>query len=76
MLNMIYSSKNYLALKHNILRVKVAESGASCHVGYRSCFYRVIPVGSKQGVKLEFVEEEKTFDPDEVYGDSPNPTKL
>ena len=58
------------------LRVKVAESGASCHVGYRSCFYRVIPVGSKLGVKLEFVEEEKTFDPDEVYGDSPNPTKL
>ena len=39
------------------LRVKVAESGASCHVGYRSCFYRVIPGGSKQGVKLEF----KTF---------------
>jgi phosphoribosyl-AMP cyclohydrolase len=24
------------------LRVKVAGSGASCHVGYRSCFYRAV----------------------------------
>ena len=28
------------------LRVEVAGSGASCHVGYRSCFYRRIPLGS------------------------------
>ena len=27
------------------LRVDVA-GGASCHVGYRSCFYRKVPVGS------------------------------
>lgn len=27
------------------LRVRV-EGGASCHVGYRSCFYRRVPVGN------------------------------
>ena len=64
------------------LKVDVA-GGASCHVGYRSCFYRKIPVGddfeSKQKdghVDLEWTETEKVFDPDEVYGDAPNPTKL
>lgn len=58
------------------LRVDVA-GGASCHVGYRSCFYRTIPVGSeRETVALEFTETEKVFDPKAVYGDAPNPTKL
>lgn len=65
------------------LRVEVGGSGASCHVGYRSCFYREVPTGKKaeqqlnQGsLELVFTENEKTFDPQEVYGDAPNPTKL
>ncbi len=61
------------------LRVEVAGNGASCHVGYRSCFYRRIPVGpaAHQGpVELEFTETEKVFDPETVYGDAPNPTVL
>lgn len=61
------------------LRVKVAGSGASCHVGYRSCFYRVVPTGEKNAagpLKLVFTETEKTFDPKDVYGDAPNPTQL
>lgn len=58
------------------MRVAVAGTGASCHVGYRSCFYRAIPVGAEAGQPLRFVEKEKTFDPKEVYGDAPNPTKL
>jgi len=59
------------------LRVEVAGSGASCHVGYRSCFYRAVPTGPAEGeVKLKFLENDKTFDPEEVYGDAPNPTKL
>ena len=58
------------------MRVEVAGSGASCHVGYRSCFYRAIPVGNQAGKPLQFVETEKTFDPKDVYGDAPNPTKL
>ena len=58
------------------LRVEVAGSGASCHVGYRSCFYRSIPYGSAAGHPLEFQETDKTFDPTDVYGDAPNPTQL
>ena len=58
------------------LRVEV-KGGASCHVGYRSCFYRSIPLGNdKSKVVLKFEESEKVFDPKEVYGDAPNPTKL
>jgi phosphoribosyl-AMP cyclohydrolase len=59
------------------LRVDVA-GGASCHVGYRSCFYRKVPVGVQRdsGSELEYIEAEKTFDPKEVYGDAPNPTQL
>lgn len=54
------------------------QGGASCHVGYRSCFFRSIPVGAAGDApaKLNFEETEKVFDPQEVYGDAPNPTKL
>ena len=55
------------------LRVTVAGFGASCHVGYRSCFYRAVEMPA--GV-LRFVEATKTFDPRQVYGDAPNPTQL
>ena len=58
------------------LRVDVS-GGASCHVGYRSCFYRRVPVGNgDKTIKLEFTESEKVFDPEAVYGDAPNPTRL
>ena len=60
------------------LRVETAGSGASCHVGYRSCFYRAIPTGAAPTpqLTLEFREDEKTFDPAKVYGDVANPTQL
>ncbi len=60
------------------IRVAVGGSGASCHVGYRSCFYRSLETGqSPDGpVALTFEEDTKVFDPVEVYGDAPNPTKL
>ena len=60
------------------LRVRVAGSGASCHVGYRSCFYRSVALDSPSGepVRLVFTESEKSFDPKAVYGDAPNPTQL
>ena len=64
------------------LRVDVA-GGASCHVGYRSCFYRRIPTASeflqreRDGrIDLVWTDTEKVFDPDAVYGDAPNPTIL
>ncbi len=60
------------------LRVKVAGSGASCHVGYRSCFYRSVELGDPSGgpARLVFTESRKSFDPKDVYGDAPNPTQL
>ena len=58
------------------LRVEV-HGGASCHVGYRSCFYRSVPFGKNNVVAtLNFEEKERVFDPVEVYGNAPNPTKL
>ena len=58
------------------LRVDV-QGGASCHVGYRSCFYRSVPFGENSSTRiLKFEEKEKVFDPKKVYGDAPNPTKL
>jgi len=54
-------------------------NGSSCHVGYRSCFYRSVPLGkikNKEHLEMEFKETEKIFDPEKVYKDEPNPTKL
>lgn len=44
---------------------------ASCHVGYRNCFYREVELGRPDTgpVKLKFVGE-KVFDPGVVYGES------
>lgn len=60
------------------MKVDVAGTGASCHVGYRSCFYREITLGkaASQSLTLRFTELKKTFDPQQVYGDAPNPTQL
>ncbi len=58
--------------------LRVAIPGdASCHVGYRSCFYRSVPLGAGDFTRaLKFEEQQKAFDPKKVYGDAPNPTKL
>ena len=55
------------------LRVEVA-GGASCHVGYRSCFYREVPIAAA-GL-LRFTQADKVFDPEIVYKGRPNPTRL
>jgi len=55
------------------LQAGIQGGPASCHVGYRSCFYRTV---EPQTGQLQFVEARKTFDPDLVYGDAPNPTVL
>ncbi len=64
------------------LRVDV-EGGASCHVGYRSCFYRRVPTGDEFAksvadgqIELVWTDDQKVFDPQDVYGDAPNPTQL
>ena len=53
--------------------------GASCHVGYRSCFYRSVPLGKindLEKIEMDFKEDKKIFDPKKIYKDEPNPTKL
>ena len=60
------------------LSVNIGE-GSSCHVGYRSCFYRSIPLGkikNEEELEMEFKETEKIFDPKKIYKDESNPTKL
>ncbi len=59
------------------LKVRI-EGQASCHVGYRSCFYRSIEFGHTDSTPtpLAFEEGSKVFDPAFVYGDAPNPTQL
>ncbi len=60
------------------LSVDISD-GASCHVGYRSCFYRSIPLGkikNEEELEMEFKEKEKNFDPKKIYKDGSNPTKL
>ena len=49
-----------------ILLVEQVGAGA-CHTGRGSCFYRKVVVGG-DGVKLEWVGAEKSFDPAAVYG--------
>jgi len=49
--------------------------GASCHVGYKSCFYRSVST-KKNNIKLKFKEKKKKFNPDIIYKGKPNPTKL
>ena len=54
-------------------------NGSSWHVGYRSCFYRSVPLGkidNAREIEMKFEEKEKSFDPDEVYKNQPNPTKI
>ena len=58
------------------LKVSIKGLGASCHVGYKSCFYRSLQDVTEDGVELEFTEDEKIFDPEVVYPGADNPTKL
>jgi len=44
--------------------------GAACHNGYKSCFYRRVPVGRTDDGPLQMTQAitDKAFDPDKVYG--------
>ena len=53
------------------------DTKASCHVGYKSCFYRSIPFKQKvRKVKMIFKEKRKVFDPKKIYKGTTSPTKL
>ncbi|MCE9651311.1 MAG: phosphoribosyl-AMP cyclohydrolase [Parvibaculum sp.] len=42
-----------------LLKVDVGGDGGACHVGYRSCFYRSVPVGAADGPLTLHIEAEK-----------------
>jgi phosphoribosyl-AMP cyclohydrolase len=48
-----------------LLKVKIAGTGASCHTGRVSCFYRKVSPGG--GTTLEYVDAARAFDPAKVY---------
>jgi phosphoribosyl-AMP cyclohydrolase len=46
--------------------IRVEQSGAACHTGRRSCFYRKVDAG-EGGARLSFVDTERMVDPKAVY---------
>ena len=46
--------------------IRVEQTGAACHTGRRSCFYRRVTEG-EGGARLTFVNADKLFDPTAVY---------
>jgi phosphoribosyl-AMP cyclohydrolase len=46
--------------------IRVEQSGAACHTGRRTCFYRRVDAG-EGGARLSFVDAEKVFDPKAAY---------
>ena len=51
-----------------LLKVKTRASGANCHTGRKSCFYRKVVLNEDGSTALLFDETDKPrFDPDEVY---------
>jgi phosphoribosyl-AMP cyclohydrolase len=46
--------------------IRVEQSGAACHTGRHSCFYRAVTSeGGSPG--LSFVDADRIFDPNDVY---------
>ncbi|WP_029582027.1 phosphoribosyl-AMP cyclohydrolase [Bradyrhizobium sp. URHD0069] len=46
--------------------IRVEQTGAACHTGRRSCFYRKV-TGGEGGARLSFVDADRVFDPAKVY---------
>ncbi|MDX6807620.1 phosphoribosyl-AMP cyclohydrolase [Terrihabitans rhizophilus] len=53
-----------------LLKVRVRGTGASCHTGRVSCFYRTVPLGDKVSpdLALSFADADRLFDPANIYG--------
>jgi phosphoribosyl-AMP cyclohydrolase len=47
--------------------IRVEQTGAACHTGRRSCFYRAVTM-AEGGAQLSFVDAGRLFDPKDVYG--------
>ena len=53
----------YTDCDQDVLLIKVKQTGAACHEGYRSCFFRELQDDGQWKVIAE-----RLFDPNEVYG--------
>ncbi|MDR6951059.1 phosphoribosyl-AMP cyclohydrolase [Ancylobacter sp. 3268] len=53
-----------------LMRVEMAGSGAACHTGHRSCFFRSVPLGAPPSPELKLAVNDggRLFDPQQVYG--------
>jgi phosphoribosyl-AMP cyclohydrolase len=50
--------------------IRVEQTGAACHTGRRSCFYRAVPLGKsgdKPGATKLELRDERVFDPKAAY---------
>lgn len=56
----------YLDCDADTILLKVDQTGAACHEGYKSCFFREV---TAEGLK---VIAERVVDPGAVYGGKPN----
>ena len=52
-----------------MIKVRVNGHGASCHNGYKSCFYRKVDLSEKdtEKAKLSYTDASPLFDPKDVY---------
>ncbi len=48
----------------DVLLIRVEQTGAACHEGYRSCFFRVVSPDGKTVVS----DQTRLIDPETVYG--------
>ena len=46
--------------------IRVEQTGAACHTGRTSCFYRAVTKGDGSA-RLSFVDADRVFDPGAVY---------
>lgn len=53
-----------------VIKVEMGGTGAACHTGRRSCFYRAVPLGHAPSAdtRLAFTGDTPRFDPAAVYG--------
>ena len=67
------NSSNYYVNSKKSSFTEVTELLKKYGVDLDNNRFLILQVGP---LSLEFMESEKVFDPKEVYGDAPNPTKL
>jgi len=72
---LIDDDQDCIILKVSLTSPTKGGKEASCHVGYKTCFYREV-TSTQDGPQLRFIETEKVFDPEVVYEGMENPTKL